>query len=86
MFMYLNFEQASSVKIKIRVQTCPKISLIRLIFLGKINMQNLDCSNLRFAYAPPPLKSRSKQGQYYICIHVKLSEKVRLVLYFLFIQ
>ena len=42
MFVYLNFEHVSSVKIKVHIHV-QKISLIRLIFLGKINMQNLEC-------------------------------------------
>ena len=38
--MSLNFEHVSSFKIE--VHTRPKISLIKLIVFGKINMQNLD--------------------------------------------
>ena len=41
--MYLNFEQVSSVKIKVQV-----ISLIRLICLGKINVQNLESLAIRW--------------------------------------
>ena len=39
--MDLNFEQVSSVKIKVHVHV-PKLAQFRVIFLGKINMQNLD--------------------------------------------